>query len=123
MDSKNVLLCYHSANPSVSLAATKNFDRHKLYLSDTGLFVTLMFMDRPIAENEIYKKLLSDKLPANLGYLYENIVAQMIHAADELYYHTWEKDGSTRYYEVDFLISGSNKILVKNYGGCRPAEG
>ncbi|QSH96598.1 hypothetical protein DWB79_02225 [Treponema medium] len=30
----------------------------------------------------------------------------------ELYYHTWEKAGSTHYYEVDFLISNRNKISV-----------
>lgn len=70
-----------------------------------------MFMDRPATENEIYGKLLSDKLSANLGYLYENMVAQMITAAGrELYYHTWEKHGSTHYYEVDFLISDGSKI-------------
>ena len=75
-----------------------------MYLSDTGLFITLMFIDRPVTENNVYAKLLSDKLPANLGYLYENLIAQMITAAGrELYYHTWEKDKSTHYYEVDFL--------------------
>ena len=111
IDSKTVLPCYNSANPRVSLADTKNFDSYKLYLSDTGLFITLMFIDRPAVENELYKKLLSDKLPANLGYLYENAVAQMITAAGrELYYHTWEKAGSTHYYEVDFLISDNSKI-------------
>ena len=72
-----------------------------------------MFIDRPAAENDIYAKLLSDKLPANLGYLYENLVAQMIAASGrELYYHTWEKKGSTHYYEVDFLISEGSKINV-----------
>jgi len=111
LDSKTVLPCYNSTNPRVSLADTKDFDRYKLYLSDTGLFITLMFIDRPAVENELYKKLLSDKLPANLGYLYENMVAQMITAAGrELYYHTWEKVGSTHYYEVDFLISDNSKI-------------
>ena len=60
---------------------TKDFDSYKLYLSDTGLFVTLMFIDRPVTQNDIYAKLLSDKLPANLGYLYENLVAQMITAS------------------------------------------
>ena len=111
LDSKTVLPCYNSTNPRVSLADTKDFDSYKLYLSDTGLFITLMFIDRPAVENELYKKLLSDKLPANLGYLYENMVAQMITAADrELYYHTWEKVGSTHYYEVDFLISDNSKI-------------
>ena len=111
IDSKTVLPCYNSTNPRVSLTDTKDFDSYKLYLSDTGLFVTLMFIDRPVTENDIYAKLLSDKLPANLGYLYENLVAQMITAAGrELYYHTWEKKGSTHYYEVDFLISEGSKI-------------
>ena len=62
IDSKTVLPCYNSTNPRVSLPNTKDFDSYKLYLADTGLFVTLMFIDRPAAENEIYGKLLSDKL-------------------------------------------------------------
>ena len=111
IDSKTVLPCYNSTDPGVSLADTKDFDSYKLYLSDTGLFVTLMFIDRPVTENDVYAKLLSDKLPANLGYLYENLVAQMITASGrEFYYHTWEKAGSTHYYEVDFLISEGSKI-------------
>ena len=61
--------------------------------------------------NDIYAKLLSDKLPANLGYLYENLVAQMITASGrELFYHTWEKKNSTHYYEIDFLISDTSKV-------------
>ena len=111
IDSKTILSCYNSTDPRVSLADTKDFDSYKLYLSDTGLFVTLMFIDRPVTENNIYAKLLSDKLPANLGYLYENLIAQMITASGrELFYHTWEKAGSTHYYEVDFLLSEGSKI-------------
>ena len=113
IDSKTILPCYNSTDPRVSLADTKDFNSYKLYLSDTGLFVTLMFMDRPVTENGVYAKLLSDKLPANLGYLYENLIAQMIAVSGrELYYHTWEKVGSTHYYEVDFLISEGSKINV-----------
>ena len=111
IDSKTVLPCYNSTDPRVSLSDTKDFDSYKLYLSDIGLFVTLMFIDRRVTENDIYAKLLSDKLPANLGFLYENLVAQMIAASGrELYYHTWEKAGSTHYYEVDFLVSEGSKI-------------
>lgn len=111
IDSKTVLPCYNSTDPRASLADTKDFNSYKLYLSDTGLFVTLMFIDRPATENKVYAKLLSDKLPANFGYLYENLAAQIIAASRrELYYHTWEKDGSTHYYEVDFLISDGSKI-------------
>lgn len=113
IDSKTVLLCYNSTNPRFSLANTKDFNSYKLYIFDTGLFVTLMFIDRPIIENEIYAKLLSDKLPANLGYLYENLVAQMINSTGrELFYHTWSKENSTHYYEIDFLVSNGSKLDV-----------
>lgn len=111
IDSRTVIPCYNTTDPGSSLADTKDFDSYKLYLSDTGLFVTLMFIDRPETENDVYAKLLSDKLPANLGYLYENLVAQMLAATDrELFYHTWEKKNSSHYYEVDFLVSESSKI-------------
>ena len=111
IDSKTVLPCFNSTDPRVSLTDTKDFDSYKLYLSDTGLFVTLMFIDRPVTENDIYAKILSDKLPANLGFLYENLIAQMIASSGrELFYHTWEKEGSTHYYEIDFLVSEGSKI-------------
>lgn len=52
----------------------------------------MIFMNEPVTGDNIYNRLLSDKLPANLGYLYENAVAQMIASSGrELYYHTWEK--------------------------------
>ncbi len=113
IDSKTVIPCYNSTDPRVSLSLTKDLSSFKLYLADTGLFVTLLFADRPVIENDIYAKLLSDKLPANLGYLYENLVAQMIKASGrELYYHTWDKEGSTHYYEIDFLIANGTKIDI-----------
>ncbi|MDD2957112.1 MAG: AAA family ATPase [Lachnospiraceae bacterium] len=111
IDSKTVLPCYNATDPGTSLSLTRDLDSYKLYIADTGLFITLMFIDRKVTENEIYAKLLSDKLPANLGYLYENLVAQILAASGrELYYHTWEKKGSTHYYEIDFLISQSTKV-------------
>jgi len=111
IDSKTVLPSYNSTDPKVSLSLTKDLESYKLYLADTGLFITLMFIDRPAVENEIYAKLLSDKLSANLGYLYENLVAQMISASGrELYYYTWKKNAGTHYYEIDFLISDGAKV-------------
>ena len=122
-DSKTVLVAYNSTDPRVSISQTKDPDSYKLYIADTGLFITLMFIDRPAVENEIYAKLLSDKLPANLGYLYENLVAQMLTASGrELHYHTREKEGSTHYYEIDFLISQGVKVSaieVKSSGTGR----
>ena len=111
IDSKTVLSSYNTTDPRVSLSLTKDLDSYKMYIADTGLFITLMFIDRPVAENDIYAKLLADKLPANLGYLYENLVAQMIAASGrELFYHTWKKEKSTHYYEIDFLITQSSKV-------------
>lgn len=103
IDSQTVLVSYNVTKPDISLSSSKNSESYKLYIADTGLFVTLMFMDRPAAENILYEKLLSDKLPANLGYLYENVAAQMISASGrEIFYHTWLKKESTHYYEIDF---------------------
>lgn len=112
IDSQTVLASYNITNPDISLASTKDVDSYKLYIADTGLFVTLMFIDRPVADNILYEKLLSDKLSANLGYLYENVAAQMIAASGrELCYHTWHKDSDTHYYEIDFLMGLKQKIV------------
>ncbi|MBO7567475.1 MAG: DUF4143 domain-containing protein, partial [Bacteroidales bacterium] len=84
------------------------------------LFVTLAFWDKDFAENIIYQKLLNDKLDANLGYVYENLVAQMLRCGgNELYYHTFPSGNGNHNYEIDFLISNGNKIVpieVKSSG-------
>ena len=112
IDSKTVLICYNVTQPSISLNLTKNIDEFKLYLSDIGLFTTMLFNDKQIISENIYNKLLSDKLEANLGYLYENAIAQIIKANNrELYYHTWLEEGKSHSYEIDFLVSNENKII------------
>lgn len=118
--SKTILISYQTNDPNAGLSANKDLTRFKLFLCDTGLFVTLMFKDRDFTENEIYEKLLNDKLSTNLGYLYENVVAQtLISNGNELFYHTWLNESSRHNYEVDFLISRKNKICpieVKSSG-------
>ncbi|MBQ6725243.1 MAG: ATP-binding protein [Bacteroidales bacterium] len=112
-------VAYHSNDPHVGLHLTADKSHYKMYLADTGLFVTLAFWDKDFTENTIYQKLLSDKLDANLGYVYENVVAQMIRSAgNELYYYTFA-DGNRNQYEVDFLLSRGNKVVpieVKSSG-------
>ncbi len=110
-DSKTVYMAYHANDPNVGLSLSADFRRFKIFLCDTGLFVTLAFWDKSYTENEIYKKLLSDKLPVNLGYLFENIVAQMFRAhGDRLFYYTFAKDAKHNY-EIDFLLSRSSKLI------------
>ena len=88
-------------------------------MADTGLFVTLCFWDKDYTENIIYEKLLSDKLEANLGYIYENLVAQMfIASGNKLFYYSFPKD-EKHVYEIDFLLSRGNKLIpieVKSSG-------
>lgn len=112
IDSKIVVPCFNVADPNCALSQTKMMKSFKLYVADTGLFTTMLFMDHEGSHTEIYKKLLSHKLEIDLGYLYENAVAQMITADErELYYHTWKNDKSTHEYEIDFLIAYKNKII------------
>ena len=113
LDSRTVLPCYNVLNPSAALPQTRDNDTFKLYLADTGLFTTMIFKSSGKTDENIYTKLLSDSLPADLGYLYENAVAQIIAGSDiDLYYHTWEKVNSSHYYEVDFLLASKTKIAA-----------
>ncbi len=110
-DSKTVLVAYHANDPNVGLANNKDLSKFKLFICDTGLFTTLMFKDSDFTENTVYEKLLSDNLGANLGYLYENVVAQILTAnGNELFYHTIKNEVSRHSYETDFLITRKNKI-------------
>ena len=119
-DSRTALVSYYANDPNAGLSNTKDLSKFKLFLSDTGLFVTLMFKDKDFVENEIYEKLLSDKLSVNLGYLYENIVAQCLTASgNELFYHTIMNERSKHNYEIDFLLTVKNKVIpleVKSSG-------
>lgn len=119
-DSRTVLVSYHVNDPNAGMSNNKNLTKFKLFLCDTGLFTTLMFKDRDFTENIIYEKLLNDKLSANLGYLYENIVAQTLAAnGNELFYYTFINETSRHNYEIDFLIARKNKLCpleVKSSG-------
>ena len=128
LSSYTVNIAYHANNPGVGMALEKDAGRYKLFTSDVGLFITLAFKDKKYTENVIYNKLLSDKLEANLGYVYENVVAQMlIVKGNNLFYYTMESDTSNHLYEIDFLISVGGKICpleVKsgNYRGHKSLD-
>lgn len=118
-DSKTTLFSYHSNDPNVGMPLNKNVSKFKIFCADTGLFVTLAFWDKDHTENIIYQKLLNDKLSTNLGYVYENAVAQILATSgNKLFYYTWPKDENHNY-EIDFLLSRGAKlqpIEVKSSG-------
>lgn len=109
--SMTVNISHHCDDPNVGLGANENLKQYKMFAGDTGLFVTLAFKDKAFTENIIYERLLSDKLATNLGYIFENAVAQMLTAnGNKLFYHTWPTESGKHNYEIDFLLSRGTKI-------------
>lgn len=125
-ESMTVNMAYHANDPGVGMALTMDMNKYKMYVADTGLFITLAFKDKDFTENIIYQKLMCDKLEANLGYVYENMVAQILTAAgNKLFYYTFPTETGKHNYEIDFLLSRSNKICpieVKSSGYKRHAS-
>lgn len=109
-DSKTINVAYHANDPNVGQDLHSDKSTYKIYLADTGLFVTLAFWDKAFTENIIYQKLLNDDLSANLGYVYENMVAQILATSgNRLFYYTFPTEDK-HLYEVDFLLSYGSKI-------------
>lgn len=120
-NSLTINFSYRCTDPNVGFALHKDYDYFKLFLGDTGLFISLAFWDRDSNTNELYNKLLSDKLSADLGTVYENAVAQCLRAnGHSLYYYTFKADTEGKNnYEIDFLITQGTKfqpIEVKSSG-------
>ena len=125
-ESMTVNIAYHANDPGVGMSLAMDLNKYKMYVTDTGLFITLAFKDKDFTENIIYQKLMTDKLDANLGYVYENMVAQMLTAAgNKLFYYTFPTETGKHNYEIDFLLSRGNKVCpieVKSSGYRRHAS-
>ncbi|MBQ9625163.1 MAG: DUF4143 domain-containing protein, partial [Clostridia bacterium] len=104
--------CFNSTDPAVGLALSANYSMQKCYMADTGLLVTLTFMDRAFTDNELYKAILFDRLNINEGMIMENIVAQMLRQNGHKLYFYSRADNKNREHkmEIDFLITDKNKI-------------
>lgn len=120
-ESMTVNFCYRCTDPSVGFALHQDTEYYRIYLSDTGLFVTLAFWNSEASENVLYTKLLADKLSVDLGYVFENLAAQIIRASGKsLYYYTWpQREDMRKHYEIDFLLTKGDKLVpveVKSSG-------
>lgn len=125
-DAMIVNVCYNSTAPNIGLKLNMDRVTMKCYMADTGLLISHAFDENGIVSEEIYRKLLFDKLEVNKGMIVENIVAQMLVASGHklyFYYNPSRDDASLRM-EIDFLIAKSkitsrhniSPIEVK-YGG------
>ena len=110
-----VNMCFNSTEPSIGLKLNADRLTLKCYMADTGLLISHAFDEKGIVEEEIYKKLLFDKLEVNKGMLVENIVAQMLVASGHrlyFYSNSSREDASSRM-EIDFLLA-KNKITSRH---------
>lgn len=108
-DAMIVNTCYNSTAPSVGLKLNMDRMTLKCYMGDTGLLISHAFDENGIVSEEIYKKLLFDKLEVNKGMIVENIVAQMLAAGGHrlYFYSNSSRDDSRERMEIDFLIAKS----------------
>ncbi len=111
-ESMVVNICFNATDPNVGLALSSDNTTRKCYMADTGLLVTLAFMDSSYTENELYRAILFDKLNINEGMIIENAVAQMLRSAGHKLYFYSRSDAINRgnHMEIDFLIKNDKKI-------------
>lgn len=70
-------MCYGVTEPTVGMGLSFDETTFKCYMADTGLLLSLAFNEKVIQGEELYQKLMLDKLEVNAGMFVENIVAQM----------------------------------------------
>lgn len=104
-DAKIINCCYNSSEPNVSLRLNEDRTTIKCYMADTGLLLSHTFNSRGLMSQEIYQKLMFDKLEINEGMLVENIVAQMLCAkGHRLFFYSSSSEVAEDRMEIDFLI-------------------
>ena len=103
-------ICQNSSDPSIGLSLTAVPSDIKIYNSDTGLLISQVLSDNEITTDDIYKKLILNKLSINQGRFFENSVSQALRASGHaLYFHTF--DSEQKKYEIDFLVQEKGKII------------
>lgn len=110
-----VNIAYNTTEPNIGLGQRMDTNSLKCYMFDTGLLLSMTFNEKNIVNEEIYKKILFDKLSFNEGMILENIVAQMlVSAGRKLYFFSRnEREDSSETMEVDFIIS-ADKITSRH---------
>ena len=105
-DAKIVNCCYNTTAPNIGLKLNMERTTLKCYMADTGLLISHAFDEKQIVSDELYRKLLTDKLEVNAGMLIENMVAQMLTAAGHklYFYSNVDNTDAENRMEIDFLI-------------------
>lgn len=114
-------ICYNTSAPNIGLQLNEERTTLKCYFCDTGLLISMAFDARGIVQHEIYQKLMFEKLEINEGMLVENVVAQMLKAANHklFFYSNYDKENAENRMEIDFLIQ---KKTVTSRHNISPIE-
>lgn len=114
-------ICYNSTAPNIGLKPNMDRMTLKCYMADTGLLISHAFDENGLVSEEIYKKLLFDKLEVNKGMIIENIVAQMLTASGHklYFYSNPSRDDASLRMEIDFLTA---KSKISNRHNISPIE-
>ena len=109
--------CFNCADPNVGLSLNEDRTYVKCYMGDTGLLISHTFDENEIADNELYRQLLFEKLSLNEGMFFENAIAQtLVAAGHKLYFYTHYNEEKHRCdIEIDFLLSNNSKLKYKLY--------
>lgn len=120
-DAKIINCSYNSTEPCIGLKLNEDRTTLKCYMGDTGLLVSHAFDEQGIASEDLYRKLMFDKLEVNQGMLVENIVAQMLRASGHrLYFYSKSSNVSAdERMEIDFLIA---KPIITSRHNISPIE-
>ena len=114
-DSMMVNIAYNTTEPNIGLRLNRESSALKCYMGDTGLLLSLAFDENGLMDEDIYKKILFNKLSFNEGMIMENIVAQMLVSTGKnlFFYFNYDKENSSNNIEIDFLIAKS-KVTSKH---------
>lgn len=120
-ESRVVNTCFAATEPTVGLEMRADECSRKLYMADTGLLISHAFSEAKIRAEELYRKLMHDKLELNKGMLVENIVAQMLRAAGHklYFFSSYSKTDTSERMEIDFLVP---KVILSNRHNIHPIE-
>ena len=110
IESKMVLPIYKCNDPTGGFKLTKNNEYFKLYFLDVGIFTSIIYPNNIVDSQDVYQRLILDKLSTNLGMLFENAVAQCLYSSGfDPYYYFWYEDKTK--YEIDFLVFNKGKVI------------
>ncbi|MGN0309974.1 MAG: ATP-binding protein [Bacteroides sp.] len=120
-ESRVVNVCLAATEPTVGLEMRLDESARKIYMADTGLLISHAFSEAKIRAEELYRKIMQDKIELNKGMLVENIVAQMLRVGGHrlYFFSSYSKTDANDRIEIDFLIP---KAVISNRHNIHPIE-